>query len=359
MEAYIEKGQSYEYYEAYFNPGNYFDEVYVISPWKNRIQRFGCLYFIQANPIKYMHLIKKISPVVVRAYGGHHCADWASISKVKNIPVVVSVHDTNPEILYSSVKNADHVICMSMAVKEAVIKQLAIPGNRISVLPNRIDVKLFRYQEDDNFFEALNKKYGYGKHILHVGRKSEEKNLETVIRSLKYLPEEYKVIFCGQGDSSVYRGMAKDEDVSERCFFEEGVKRDQLPLYYSWCDCMCTPSKWEGFGMVFIEAAACECAIVTSDISPMNEYLSEGENAFLVQNYENPIAIADAIKNACANSKEVQRLKKNARKVGEKFEKREIDKREIEIYENVIKEGTIQKKEFDKDTYFNVFWKFR
>ena len=40
---------------------------------------------------------------------------------------------------------------------------------------------------------------------------------------------------------------------------------------------MCTPSKWEGFGLVFVEAAACGAKIITSDVPPMNEYFSNGK----------------------------------------------------------------------------------
>ena len=45
---------------------------------------------------------------------------------------------------------------------------------------------------------------------------------------------------------------------------------------------MCVPSRGEGFGIVFIEAAACGSVIVTSDIAPMNEFLTNGVNAIFV-----------------------------------------------------------------------------
>ncbi|MCM1263808.1 MAG: glycosyltransferase [Butyrivibrio sp.] len=109
-----------------------------------------------------------------------------------------------------------------------------------------------------------------------------------------------------------------------------------MPYYYSWCDCMCTPSRWEGFGYVFIEAAACESAIVTSDIGPMNEYLTNGKDSLLVAYYENPEKIAETCLKVCSNSKEVIEMKKAARQVGLRFEKSKVDKQEIEIYKKVI-----------------------
>lgn len=344
MSAYIEKGQTYEYYREYFNPGGYFDKVYCISPWKSEVDKVGELEFICARPTRFHSIIKKLKPDVVRAYGGYHCSDWACISKVKNIPVLVSVHDTDPNLIHHSLIYADHIICMSTAVKEAVHKKLNIPYEKMTVMPNRVDLDVFRHQVNEVWMHKLDAMYGKGKNILHIGRKQEQKNLDTVIKSLQYLPQEYKVLCIGQGDDREYVELAKKSGVFERCIFIPSVKRDELPYYYSWCDCMCTPSRWEGFGMVFMEAAACECAIITSNIGPMNEYLENEKNAILVDEYENPEIIAKAIEKACEDTEFIAQMRKEARKVGEMFEKEAIDKREKEIYKMVIERGSVTKK---------------
>lgn len=165
--------------------------------------------------------------------------------------------------------------------------------------------------------------------------------METLIRALQYLPLEYSVIFVGPGNADSYNRLAQECNVSERCFFVDHVSREEeLPIYYSWCDCMCTPSRWEGFGYVFIEAMACECSIVTSNIAPMNEYLTNGHDSILVDEYENPEALAQGIIRACDQSEEIQKMKSNARKVGLKFDTRVIDKEEIELYKKFISMGT-------------------
>ena len=105
----------------------------------------------------------------------------------------------------------------------------------------------------------------------------------------------------GLGDIEKYQAIAEMSGVGDRCFWVGAVKNTELPLWYSWCDCMCTPSRWEGFGIVFIEAAACGAAIVTSDIGPMNEYLTP-ESACLVEDFENPSALAVAIRRSCEDT---------------------------------------------------------
>ncbi len=358
IEDYIKKGRTYDFLDSYYNPGEYFDEVYCLSPWGNEKEiTIGKIHYIKEHPNKFYKWIKKIKPDIVRGYGGYWCADWISMNKVKNIPTIVSVHDTNPNLIYDSLKYADGIICMSNAVKNAVLNKIKFDSERIWVMPNRLDVNLFSKKYDKEYFEKLDQKYGQGKHILHVGRKDKQKNLETVIKALSYLSPEYKCIFIGQGDTVLYKELAKEYKVGENCFFVESVPNDEMPLWYSWCDCMCTPSRWEGFGYVFMEAASCETAIVTSNIAPMNEYLDDS-NAILVDDYENPQQIAEAIYRAVSNSEEIAQMKKNARNVGLKFEKNHIDQQEISIYKKVISGRVNNKKNMDIHKIFEYrHWK--
>ena len=194
---------------------------------------------------------------------------------------------------------------------------------------------LFSNKYDADIYKELDSRFPGKYHVLHVGRKVEQKNLDTVIKSMKYLDKNIVTVFVGLGDSTGYKELAIKEGVSDRCYFVERVSNEQIPFWYSWCDCMCTPSRWEGFGYVFIEAASCESAIVTSNIGPMNEYLSNWENALLIDDYENPEEIAKAIDFCVKKSEKVLKMRKNAREVGLAFEKERIDKMEIAIYDKM------------------------
>ena len=343
IEAYIKKGRTYSFLEQYYNPGGYFDEVVCLSPWGDEEEKIvSNIRYIKADPCIYKRIIKNIKPDVVRGYGGYRCSDWAAYSKVHGIPTIVSVHDTNPDLIYDSIAYADGIICMSNAVKDAVIRKVGNVTDNIWIMPNRIDTDLFKKNHDVKYIEKLNKIYGERKHILHVGRKVKQKNLDTVIKALKYI-DDACVIFIGQGDANIYKEMAKEEGVEKRCFWINRVPNEEMPYWYSWCDCMCTPSRWEGFGYVFVEAAACETPIITSNIGPMNEYLENGENAILVDDYENPIEIAKAIKKCFSNNNDILEMRTNARNVGLKFSKDIVDRQEIEIYKQMIDMGASTK----------------
>lgn len=335
-------GRTYQFLEDYYNPDKYFDEVYCLG-CTGKTFTVGNVNYINAEPREFKDIISKIQPDIIRAYGGFSCCDWASANRVKDIPLVISVHDTNPNLINQSLKYADYVICMSEEVKKVVKSQVNVSDEQIYMLPNRVDTDRFCRKYDKKLFSSLCEKYGDGKHIIHVGRKTTQKNLDTLIKAMKYLPE-YSALFIGPGVSEPYEKLAVKCKVRERCHFIDHMENGELPIIYSWGDCMCTPSRWEGFGIVFIEAAACECSIVTSNIAPINEFLKNKENAILVDDYENPKVLAEEIAKVCAETEENKRMKKNARKVALRFDKNKIDKLEVKLYEKIITNGTDNKK---------------
>jgi glycosyltransferase involved in cell wall biosynthesis len=153
---------------------------------------------------------------------------------------------------------------------------------------------------------------------------------------LKNLGNQYCLLAVGRGSEDEYVQLAENEGVSKRCFFLQSIKNEELARYYSWADCMCTPSLWEGFGVVFIEALASEAVVVTSDIAPMNEFIKNGINGLLVKDYTDPISLAKTIKLACEDVQLRAVLKKNARKSVEIFEKHKVDKLEVDYYAKVL-----------------------
>lgn len=50
--------------------------------------------------------------------------------------------------------------------------------------------------------------------------------------------------------------VADEAGVRDRVFMVQGVSNVALPEYYQMADCLVNPSRWEGFGIVFIEALA-------------------------------------------------------------------------------------------------------
>jgi glycosyltransferase involved in cell wall biosynthesis len=327
----------YDWLERYFNPTGMFDEVYALSPLEQGERKAHGMTIRGVPEEKFLHVLKEIRPHVVRAYGGFWPSDVACYNRLPGVPIVVSVHDTRPELMHPSLQYADLVICLTSEVEKRVLAVGTAP-ERIRRLPNRIDTKKFRPVQDEKLFQSVASRFPPGKHILQVGRKCREKNLDTIVRSLAVLPSDYSAIFVGQGDKTSYEALAKELGVSDRCFWLSSIKNSELPIWYSWSDCFCLPSRFpsEGFPIVSIEAAACGAAIVVSDIPPMNEYMVHDESACLVKDYEDPKQLAAAIQKTCEGREYRRTISEGAVRMAQQFDLPLVDAMEVAIYREAL-----------------------
>ena len=325
----------YDALDRYFNPLRFFEEVFAVSPLERGERRAHGLTIIGVTRARMGSVLRELRPDVVRAYGGHWPAYLACRNRLDGVPVLVSVHDTHESMVRRWVRYADLVLCVSRAVERRVLAFGAEP-RRIRLLPNRVDTTVFRRVTDPAAIGTVASRFPPGRHILHVGRKTAQKNLDTLIGALAVLPEEYSAVFVGMGDDAPYRALAVKLGVADRCFWLEAVANADLPVWYSWSDCFCVPSRWEGFGTVFIEAAACGAAIVTSDIAPMNEFLTHEQSACLVRAYEDPAALAAAIRRASEDEAYRSLIAAGALEVAGRFERTRVDALEVDMYREAL-----------------------
>jgi glycosyltransferase involved in cell wall biosynthesis len=293
-----ERGGIGSWLAGYYNPQGFFDRVYCLSPLERRQEERYGMVVIPTRPRQLPGRIRRLQLDVLRAYGGGWPADYLGRARGTGIPLVVSVHTSDPTSLSSGVRVADLVLCTSRVVADSV-RARGVSEAAIRILPNRVDRNRFRPDPSDPAVAGLRSRYPWPKMVLHVGRYSPEKNLETVIAALSHLEPEYGLLAVGAGDPGLSRDHARQLGVEGRCVFLGPVPNADLPSYYRFCACLCVPSRFEGFGIVFIEAMACGAIVVTSAIAPMTEYIRDGVSGILVEAFEDPRAVASAIARAC------------------------------------------------------------
>ncbi len=332
---YINTGYSENWLKGYFNPAQYFDEIYVFSPRETDCPDLLGMKVFKTKPGELMGRMREFKIDILRAYGGMWPCSMACENKVPGIPVIVSIHDTRPDIFYDAVKRADIVFC-AQQLKDFVMTKFK-NADRLWILPNGINFTVMRPHSRE---EAADLRTRYGLHtkykILQVGRRHRQKNLETLIRALKILGDDYSLLTSGKGDADEYKRLAEAEGVSSRIVFVESIKNEEMPLHFAWVDCLCHPTRWEGMSLLIVEALASEAIVVTSDIPEMNGLVNHMHNGLLVKEYENPQALADMIRLACTKEEVRKTLKQNARKSVEQFEESKIRKLEASYYERIL-----------------------
>jgi glycosyltransferase involved in cell wall biosynthesis len=134
--------------------------------------------------------------------------------------------------------------------------------------------------------------------LLAVGTLQPRKNIEGVIKAFEQVAERHKdlelVIAGGRGWKSSQIFKAIPAWLRERIHFLGYVRYDQLMELYSRALMLVFPSHYEGFGIPPLEAMACGCPVIVSNVSSLPEVV---EDAAILVDPENTDEIAEAIKN--------------------------------------------------------------
>lgn len=175
------------------------------------------------------------------------------------------------------VRQSDKVTAVSTALKEEVRR--LVPGVSVEVLPMGVDTARFT---PDHYSEAIKTRYGIrGALFLFVGRLSEEKGTEYLIRAMPEVLRKFplaKLLLIGGGPlEDRLKRLCLDLNVQANVIFVGAVQHESLPAYYATADVLIGPSLREGFGLVFVEAMACGCPVIVSELPGISDIIKNEE----------------------------------------------------------------------------------
>lgn len=151
-----------------------------------------------------------------------------------------------------------------------------------AVIPNGIDLEEFNHRVPKL------KKFCDGKiNILFVGRIEERKGLIYLLKAFKLLNRKFsnlRLLIVGEGELKEYcQNYVKENKLREVCF-EGQIVGKKLPSYYRACDIFVSPAIFgESFGLVLIEAMACQKPVVAFANTGYRGVLKNKGSRFLVK----------------------------------------------------------------------------
>ncbi len=164
-----------------------------------------------------------------------------------------------------AMRNADRILSNSDNTRDTLINLLGVDSQRIALIYPTVDEERFCPGLPDDDLRSSVGVTGDKKLILSVGRLQRRKGFDNVIRSLPALLEqgldiEYALIGIGE-DLGYLQELARKHDIEQRVHFLGHVSYDDLPRWYNASDLFAMPNRdidgdTEGFGLVFLEAAA-------------------------------------------------------------------------------------------------------
>lgn len=131
--------------------------------------------------------------------------------------------------------------------------------------------------------------------VLHLGSNASYKNREGVLRVFaKAAPEtDLQLVIAGEALNQNLARLARELQIQNRIVQVVMPDTALIEALYNRALCLLFPSRYEGFGWPPIEAQACGCPVVASDIPPLAEVL--GQSAIL-KPIDDEAGMADAIR---------------------------------------------------------------
>jgi phosphatidylinositol alpha-1,6-mannosyltransferase len=219
-------------------------------------------------------------------------------------------------------RHADSVLSNSDFTRDTLVDLLGVDAGRIAIVYPTVDEDRFRPGISG---DAPRTRLGLSpaqRLILSVGRLQRRKGFDSVIRALPMLRERgidahYALIGIGE-DLDYLRGLAIEHGVADRVHLLGHVAYDELPHWYAACDVFSMPNRdidgdTEGFGLVFLEAAAAGKPAVSGIAGGTGSAIVDGVTGLRVDG-ERIEPIAHALERLLSDREAAQQMGLNARR---------------------------------------------
>jgi len=178
------------------------------------------------------------------------------------------------------------VIAVSGQTKADIERLFNVKPERLHVIHNGIDLEEYRKTASTTALV----KYGIKKpFVLFVGRITRQKGIIHLVRAIKHMAEGFQIVLCAGAPDTPEIGREMKEAVAKVqaehggvIWIDEMVDKETVRELYSNASVFCCPSIYEPFGIINLEAMACETAVVATAVGGIKEVVVDGETGFLV-----------------------------------------------------------------------------
>ncbi|TMD01933.1 MAG: glycogen synthase [Chloroflexi bacterium] len=293
-------------------------------------------------------------------FGGH-------LSKLTwSIPHVVTTHSLEPLRPWkaeqlgggyavskfcerTAIEAADAVIAVSQGMRQDVLDCYPkVDPSRVQVIHSGIDPEVYKPQPS----EAALLRLGVDPSVpfaLFAGRATRQKGLNLLLAAAHRINPRYQLVIVASSPDTPEMG-AEVAELAERVRSERGnlvsigrfIPLEDLIHLYTGAAVFVCPSVYEPFGLVNLEAMACETAVVGSRVGGIPEIVVEGETGYLVDYDPEQVeafttALAGRVDELLSDSGLATKMGKAGReRVLQHFGWPAIAARTLELYESLL-----------------------
>ena len=309
-----------------------------------------------------------------------HCHTWYShlagclVKPLTGAKLVLTTHSLEPHrpwkveqlgtayfastwIERTAYENADGVVAVSQSMKRDVNDLYGVPFERTRVIPNGIDLDEYKPKPD----EEVLKRYGIDPstpYVLFVGRITRQKGILHLVNAIKDFRPGTQVVLCaGAPDTKEIEAemterveTARAEGEQSIVWVRQMVPRENIITLYTHAALFVCPSVYEPFGIINLEAMACETPVLASKVGGIPEIINDGETGLLVpfeQAGEDDFGpkepekfskdLAEAVNQLLENPERLQEMGRASRnRVEEKFSWKAVAAETLEFYKSLL-----------------------
>ncbi len=278
-----------------------------------------------------------------------HCCVWAGyaamrLSAEKKIPYVITEHatmfqlrrdkisDKNNQYITEAFQKANRVICVSNAFRRLLSEYR--PESGIDVIGNVVDCSRFRPTANRG------RSAGQFLSICHMETEAQlyKKGMDTLLKAWKQLAQRYPQarLLIGGGGRAQRKVLewVKEYGIQQSVTLLGSLDRDAVVEQMRRCDCFVLPSRYETFGVVYIEAMACGKPVIATANGGADDFVT-ALNGLLIAP-EDAGALADAMENMLQNQQQYDPSGIRTF-VEERFGAPAIARKLEEVYEDVLR----------------------
>lgn len=320
-----------------------FPNVHVITAHKqlNNGLLSKLSYFLSISILN--NAIKKFKPDIIHSHYASSYGLLGALSKHK-CPYIISVWGSDiyifpkntpfgSSILKYNLNKANYILSTSnvMAVETKKYTQ-----KEIEITPFGVDIELFK--PDDKSRKEESFVVGNVKTLAPIY------GIDILIKSFKIVVDRnpnhnIRLEIYGDGPCrKEYENLAQNLSIKDLVTFHGFIDNSLLPEVYNSFDVAVSLSHSESFGVVAVEAMACECPVITSDADGFTEVVEDGATGIIVPK-DNIYATAEAIQKFIDNpSLKAYMGKKGRERVKELYNWDDNVNLMIKIYKNILNE---------------------
>nr|WP_202802874.1 glycogen synthase [Singulisphaera acidiphila] len=241
-----------------------------------------------------------------------HCHTWYThlagclIKQLTGARLVLTTHSLEPHrpwkveqlgtayhasswVEQTAYENADGVIAVSDSMRNDVHQLYGVPLDKIRVIHNGIDLDQYRPTPNPEVLARYNIDPGQP-FVLFVGRITRQKGIIHLVNAIKEIRPGVQVVLCAGAPDTEEIGREMNEAVEQArrettnpiIWIPQILPKDEVIALYTHASLFVCPSVYEPFGIINLEAMACETPVVASAVGGIKEVVVPGKTGILV-----------------------------------------------------------------------------